>query len=42
MAGVLNAIRGRKEVHGEEIVLQVRYFKSYLNIIELDVNIIDS
>ena len=24
MAGVLNAIRERKEVHGEEIVLQVR------------------
>ena len=24
MTGVLNAIGGRKEVHGEEIVLQVR------------------
>ena len=24
MAGVLNAIRAREEVHGEEIVLQVR------------------
>ena len=24
MAGVLNAMRVRKEVHGEEIVLQVR------------------
>ena len=26
MAGVLNAIRVKKEVHGEEIVLQVRKF----------------
>ena len=24
MAGVLNAIRAREDVHGEEIVLQVR------------------